>query len=120
MQRFARYSAVGALATAAHYLVLLLCVEGAGLPAWIGSGIGAVIGAQVAYFGNRHYTFAHRGAVASSWMKFQGTALIGGLVGMAVVAAGVKLGLHYLVAQMIATALSLVLTFAINRAWSFR
>ncbi len=119
MQRFIRYSAVGVLATAAHYLVLIACVELGHLPAYIGSGIGAVVGAQVAYAGNRWFTFAHTGAVAASWPRFQITALIGALLGMAIVAAGVRLGLHYLVAQVIATLSSLVLTFFINRRWTF-
>ncbi|HEX7437687.1 MAG TPA: GtrA family protein, partial [Caldimonas sp.] len=66
MRRFVRYSTIGALATATHYLVLVLCVEGGGWAAWVASGLGAVIGAQVAYFGNRRYTFAHRGAFAGS------------------------------------------------------
>ena len=46
--------------------------------------------------------------------------LLGALFGMAVVALGVRLGAHYLLAQVVATALSLLLTFAINRAWTFR
>jgi putative flippase GtrA len=120
MRRFIRYGAIGALATATHYLVLVLCVEGGGWPAWLASGLGAAIGAQVAYFGNRRFTFAHHGALADSWLKFQGTALLGAVLGMAVVAAGVGLGLHYLLAQVLATGTTLVLTFAINRAWSFR
>jgi putative flippase GtrA len=48
-----------------------------------------------------------------------GTALLGGLAGMAIVAAGVALGLHYLLAQAVATAVVLLLTFAVNRAWTF-
>lgn len=120
MPRFFRYGAVGALATVVHYLVLVLCVEAFDWPAWLASGLGALIGAQVAYLGNRRYTFAHHGAIAESWLKFQGTALLGALLGMVVVAAGVRLGLHYVLAQVIATGLALVLTYAINRAWSFR
>src|SRR5450631_2807267 len=91
MRRFIRYGAIGALATATHYLVLVLCVEGGGWPAWLASGLGAAIGAQVACFGNRRFTFAHHGALADSWLKFQGTALLGAVLGMAVVAAGVGL-----------------------------
>ena len=120
MQHFIRYSAVGALATAAHYLVLVLCVEAGGWPAYLASGAGAVVGAQVAFAGNRWFTFAHRGALRASWPRFQATALLGALFGMAVVALGVRLGLHYLIAQMLATAASLVLTYLINRAWTFR
>jgi len=120
MRHFFRYSAVGAFATAAHYLVLVLCVEALHVPAYLASGIGAVVGAQVAYAGNRWFTFAHRGAIASSWPRFQVTALAGALLGMVIVGLGVRLGLHYLVAQLLATGASLVLTFAINRVWTFR
>ena len=120
MQHFVRYTAVGAIATALHYLLLVLCVEQAGWPAWLGSGFGAVVGAQLAYAGNRWFTFAHRGEVSASWPRFMATALAGALLGMAIVALGVRLGVHYLIAQAIATLTSLVLTFAINRAWTFR
>ena len=116
MQHFIRYSAVGAVATALHYALLVLCVELFGWPAWLASGFGAVVGAQLAYVGNRWLTFAHRGDVSASWPRFQATALLG----MAVVALAVRLGLHYVLAQMLATGLSLVLTFGINRVWTFR
>ncbi|HWH83955.1 MAG TPA: GtrA family protein [Burkholderiaceae bacterium] len=120
MQRFVRYSLVGVLATAAHYLVLVLCVELAHWPAAFGSGAGAVVGAQVAYAGNRWFTFAHRGEMRASWPRFQATALLGALLGMAIVGLGVRLGVHYLVAQVVATLAGLMLTFAVNRAWTFR
>jgi len=119
-RRFIRYTVVGAVATAAHYGLLVLCVERGGWPAFAASGAGAVLGAQVAYVGNRWFTFAHRGAVGASWPRFQATALLGALLGMAIVALGVRLGVHYLIAQMLATLTSLMLTFAINRLWTFR
>ncbi len=119
-RHFSRYTLVGAVATAVHYLVLIGGVEQAGWPAWLGSGLGAVVGAQLAYAGNRWFTFAHRGEVGASWPRFMSTALLGALLGMAIVALGVRLGVHYLIAQVLATLASLVLTFAINRAWTFR
>ena len=119
-RQFARYAGVGVVATAAHYLALVLCVEWAGSPAWLGSGFGAALGAQVAYAGNRWFTFDHRGAMRASWPRFMLTALLGALLGMVIVAFGVRLGLHYLIAQVLATLAGLVLTFAINRAWTFR
>jgi putative flippase GtrA len=79
-----------------------------------------VVGAQLAYAGNRWFTFAHRGGIGASWPRFMLTALFGAVLGMAIVALGVRLGLHYLIAQVIATLTSLLLTFAINRAWTFR
>ncbi|WP_372528935.1 GtrA family protein [Piscinibacter sp.] len=120
MRHFARYTVVGAFATLVHYALLTLVVELAHWPAYLGSGFGAVVGAQVAFFGNRWFTFAHGGEVAPAWVKFQSTALAGALLGMGVVGLGVRWGLHYLAAQVLATLASLVLTFAINRAWTFR
>ncbi len=120
LPQFMRYGAVGAIATVVHYLLLVLCVELAAWPAWLASGFGAVAGAQVAYYGNRRFTFAHRGALTASWPRFQATALLGALLGMMVVALAVRIGLHYLLAQMLATLSMLLLTFGINRRWTFR
>ncbi len=119
MRHLMRYAMVGAIATAVHYLLLVLLVEGAGWPPFAATGAGAVLGAQVAYAGNRWFTFAHRGPLAASWWRFQSTAVIGAGVGMAVVALGVHLGLYYLLAQVAATGLSMLLTYAVNRRWSF-
>jgi putative flippase GtrA len=114
-----RYAAVGVAATAAHWALLVLLVEGPGLPAWLGSGAGAVLGAQMAFFGNRRLTFDHRGALWPAWWRFMGTALLGGAFGMAVVGAGVTLGWHYLLAQAVATVLVMLLTFGVNSVWTF-
>ena len=119
-RHLSRYTLVGGVATAVHYLVLVACVEFGGWAPWLASGAGAVVGAQVAYAGNRSFTFAHRGRVGASWPRFMATALLGALLGMAIVAVGVRLGVHYLVAQVIATLTGLRVTFAINRAWTFR
>jgi putative flippase GtrA len=120
MKRLLRYTLVGAIATAAHYALLVLCVEAGAWPAWLASGLGAVIGAQVAYLGNRQFTFAYRGELGASWLKFQTTAAVGALLGMLIVGITVRIGWHYLVAQVAATLTMLLLTFVINRLWTFR
>jgi putative flippase GtrA len=120
MNQLFRYTLVGAVATATHYMLLALCVEIGGWPAWLASGFGAVVGAQVAYLGNRLLTFAYRGDVGGSWLRFQSTALLGALFGMLIVGSAVRLGLHYLIGQVVATLSTLLLTFAINRRWTFR
>ena len=114
-----RYALVGAVATASHWGLMALLVEAGGLRPWLASGVGAVLGAQVAFVGNRRYTFAHQGPWWPAWWRFMGTAALGAVVGMALVAAGTALAWHYLLAQMVATALVLLLTFAVNRVWAF-
>jgi putative flippase GtrA len=120
MRHFARYTLVGGIATAVHYALLAALVEWLSWPAWLGSGAGAAAGAQVAFFGNRWFTFEHRGALLAAWVRFHGTALGGAVLGMLIVGVAVHAGWHYLLAQMLATLASLLLTFAINRTWTFR
>ncbi|MCZ4314656.1 GtrA family protein [Comamonadaceae bacterium G21597-S1] len=120
MRQFLRYAAIGAVATCVHYAILMLCVEGGHWPAWLASGYGAAIGAQVAYLGNRWFTFAYRANIGLSWLRFQTLALVGALLGMAIVATVVHFGIYYLLAQMLATATVMVLTFMLNKAWTFR
>jgi len=116
---FVRYLTVGVLATLAHWALLAGLVEAGWTAAWLGSGFGAAFGAQVAFFGNRRFTFGHGGALWPAWWRFMGTAALGALVGMAIVGAGVALGWHYLLAQAVATSTVVLLTFAVNRGWTF-
>ncbi len=114
-----RYLLVGGVATVAHWALMVGLVERLGVAAWWASGAGAVLGAQIAFIANRHFTFAHGGPVWSAWWRFMGTAALGGVVGMLIVAVGVRLGWHYLWAQALATSVAVVLTFVVNRTWTF-
>lgn len=116
---FLRYLAVGAVATAAHYLLLAWLVERAGWPAPLAAAAGAVLGAQLAFVGNRRFTFGHAGPWRPAWLRFQITALLGAATSATVVALGTRAGLHYLLAQMAATGVAMVLTYVVNKRWSF-
>ena len=56
----------------------------------------------------------------SGQLQGEVTAALGALVGMLIVGLGVKIGVHYLPAQVGATLFVLGLTFAIHRHWTFR
>ncbi len=117
--RLVRYAGVGALATALHYAVLVGLVESAQFAPRFAAAIGAWIGAQVAFLGNAWFTFGGAPLSLRSWFRFQVTALLGAAISFSIVAVGVRLGLHYLLAQALATLLTLFVTFEINRRWSF-
>lgn len=102
-----------------HFAVLAAMVEKMDVPSFAAAGVGAALGAQVSFIGNRWFTFAHRGHVARSWARFQTTALLGAVLSMFVVAIAVQIGLHYLIGQVTATVVNLLLTFVINRRWAF-
>lgn len=114
-----RYVVVGAVATATHYLLLAWGVERAGWPAPLAAAAGAVLGAQVAFVGNRRFTFGHAGPWWPAWARFQVTALLGAATSATVVALGTRMGLHYLLAQMAATSVAMVLTYWVNKRWAF-
>ena len=117
--RFLRYAAVGAVATAVHYAVLVGCVEASLMPAPWAAALGAWVGAQVAFAGNAWFTFAGAPVNVRAWLRFQIVAVLGALISFGVVGAGVRVGLHYLLAQVIATLVALVVTYEVNRRWSF-
>jgi len=118
-KRFFQYAAVGAVATAAHYAILVGLVEADLLAPQRAAALGAWIGAQVAFAGNAAFTFRGRGATVRAWSRFQLTAVVGAFLSFALVAVGVRLGAHYLLAQIVATLINLLVTFEINRRWSF-
>lgn len=117
--RLGSYATVGAVATLLHYAVLTLAVEMLHWPPWLASGAGALCGAQLAFWGNRRYTFAHHGRWTHAWARFHVTAGLGAVMGMGITGAGTALGLHYLLAQAVATLVVLLVGFLANRHWSF-
>ncbi len=118
--RFLRYAFVGAIGTAAHYVVLIALVQGAGVGPVAGSTAGAVVGAIVNYVLNHRYTFASRKRHTHALPRFAAIACAGMIVNAALLAILVNgFGVHYLVAQVVATLAVLGLTYVTNRAWTF-
>ncbi len=120
MRGLNQYALIGLTATAAHYALLMLLVEWAGAPPGPAALMGALLGAGVAYLGNRRYTFSNtampHGRAAP---RFAAIAGLGAVANAGVVAGGVALGLHYLLAQVLATAVVLLATYHLNRVWTF-
>ncbi len=116
-----RYALTGGLATALHYGVLLALVEGLHTAAPVAAAAGSLCGALLAYAGNRHFTFAGSTAPHGRALpRFALVALLGAALNGAIVWVGtVALGLHYLLAQMLATLAVLLFGFRLNKTWSF-
>lgn len=118
--QFMRYAGVGAVATAAHYALLIGLVESGAtgpLPATLA---GYVLGGIVSYLLNRRLTFAggrsHREAVwRFAVVAASGFAWTGALMALFVD----RLGLPYLPAQAVTTLIVLVWGFVANRLWTF-
>jgi len=117
---FLRFAAVGALATAVHYAVLIGLTEVFGVHPVIGTACGALTGGVVSYVLNREFTFTARPAFMRGLVKFIIVISIGAALNAGIVAFFMWVGLWYLFAQFIATGIVLIWNFAVSRVVVFR
>lgn len=115
-----RFAGVGVIGTVAHYMLLVMLVEMLDANAVLASTAGATLGALVNYLLNRRYTFRSKKRHGEALTKF----LIIAASGLALNASFMLLlveilSLHYLLAQVLSTALVLVWNFVGNRFWTF-
>ncbi|MEX3951278.1 GtrA family protein [Paraburkholderia sp. EG287B] len=120
-RRFVVYAGVGAIGTVAQYSILIAMVHsGLASPA-VSSMAGATVGAIVNYSLNRQITFRSKSNPLSTAPKFAIIALLGVLMnGVCMKFFATVLGLNYLIAQLITTALVLGLTYLLNSKWTFK
>lgn len=118
--QFVTYAMVGAVGTLAQYAVLVVSVSMHWLTPVVASVIGALLGGVINYILNARITFrSHKHA--SALPKFALTALIGAAINGVLMKIFIDyFGLYYLLAQVIATAIVLMLTYVINLMWTFR
>ena len=119
--QFLRFATVGGIATAIHYLILVALVQGVNMNAVWASTIGFIISAVCNYLLNYRFTFRsnveHRRAV----IKFFVVAGVGLMLNsLTMLITTEYMGLHYLLAQVLATGLVLLWNFTGNRLWTFK
>lgn len=120
LARLIRFAAVGAVGTAGHYLTLIGVVEGLGGDPVAGSVAGFLVGALINYSLNRAIVFrsgrAHREALPR-FLAVAGLGLVWNGLLMSLLTH--VLALHYLLAQILVTALLLFWHYAGNALWTF-
>jgi len=121
LRQFTTFTGVGAIGTAAHYVVLITLVAQASADPVVASGIGAAVGMVVNYLLNYNLTFRSKKKHVEAFSKFIAVAGAGmGLNLLAMAACVDLLRLHYLVSQVLATSLVLLWNFGANRLWTFK
>ncbi len=118
-KQFARFTSVGVIGTAVHYGVLIACVQKLGIDPVPSTALGAGSGALVNYILNYYLTFNSKRRHLDAAPKFLTIAIIG----MALNALSMWLVvpyIHYLLAQLTATAIVLFWNFVLNRFWTFQ
>jgi putative flippase GtrA len=120
-RQFVLFATIGALATGAHFAILVYLVE---LHAWSAlpaSCVGALVGAVVSYWLNYHLTFRSSRPHQVTLPRFLLVATLAFVLNGTLLAVLLQsLGLHYMLAQVSTTLTILALTFSASRFWSFR
>ena len=115
------YGAVGGIGTLGHYLVLALLVEFAGAAPVTASSMGFIVGALINHELNRLLVFPMtHNPRRTTLLRFMVIAALGFLVNLGVMALlTVSCDMYYFLAQILATGTVFVMTFSLNKIWTF-
>lgn len=120
-RQLATYASVGVAATLAHYALLIALVEAARWRPVPATLVGYVAGGVVAYLLNRRHTFVSERPHAQAGWRFALVAFAGFCLTYALMSLFVeRWAAPYLPAQVVTTGVAMFMTFALNRAWTFR
>jgi putative flippase GtrA len=118
--QFLDFAVVGAVGTAAHFATLILLVQSAGWMPAVATTAGFLVGALVNYGLNYHLTFQSQARHAVAMPRFLAIAALSMLLNVAIVWVLVHWNsVHYLLGQVVATSVVLVVNFVANRALTF-
>ena len=121
LSTFLKYCGAGGVATICHYLIFFSAVINLHWAPWQATILGASIGALVGYYLNYRFTFINNIAHKKTLPRFIIVASSGIMVqALTMLLLTTRWQFHYLFAQLMATAISLILTFFFNRFWTFK
>lgn len=119
-QQILRFLIIGGGATALQFLLLGVLVELKLLPEVFASATAYALSAIFNYLANYHLTFASRSRHRDTLPKFVLTATLGLGINTIIFAAAFFAFGYYLLAQVIATAVTLVINFLLHKFWIYR
>jgi len=121
LQQLTRFTGVGFISAIGHYGLLITLVQGPGVEPVRASVAGALLGAWINYTLNYRYTFHSNKRHRESVSKFATVAAVGLVLNTFFMWLGVDvMRVHYLLSQVLTTALVLLWSFGANRYWTFR
>lgn len=121
LRQLVAYALVGAAATSVHYAILIGLVEIGGFQPVPATLCGYLVGGVIGYLLNRRHTFASDRPHAEAGWRFALVTFVGFCITYVLMTLFVvRMGLPYLPAQLVTTILAMFVTFALNRAWTFK
>jgi putative flippase GtrA len=118
--QFTRFAMAGGAGTVVHYLVLVGLVSLAGIAPGRAAFAGAAVGACAIYLLNRRYTFASSRSHTQTLPRFALMAAAGAVLNGVLVGLLSGAGVYFLLAQVMATGVILVINFIVSKVWIFR
>ncbi|WP_346285096.1 GtrA family protein [Zoogloea sp.] len=119
--RIAGFAGVGLIGTAAHYAVLVGCVQRLGVDPVRASMLGALVGAVMNYLLNYHWNYRSTRSHLRTGPRFFAIAAASFALNGALMAWLVNaLATPYLAAQLAVTAVVFLVNFTANHMWTFR
>lgn len=120
VRQFVNFTGVGFVSAIGHYGLLILLVQMARVPAVPASAAGALLGASINYALNYRFTFRSSKRHREAALKFAAVAIVGLLLNTLFMWVCIKLiEAHYLLSQLLTTALVLLWSFTASRCWTF-
>lgn len=120
VRQFSTFVLVGVAAAVAHYGVLIALVEVWAVRPVPATLAGYVLGGVVSYVLNRRHTYESDRPHEEAGWRFAVVAGVGFLLtSVFMYALHDRLGLHYLVAQVLTTGVVLVWSFLAHKLWTF-
>lgn len=118
--QFIKFVGVGGISTLSHYCLMVALVELGAVDPVIASFFGFTLGAITSYLLNYFFTFACAASHGKAAVKFICVATIGACANTLIMHMLITYAQFiYILAQVIATGLILVLNFFASKYWSF-
>ena len=116
--RFVRFLGAGATATATHYATLITLV-GFGVAALPASAAGSVAGLLMHYCISSRWVFTPVRPQRATFGRFILVSALAFFLNSLLMWAGLALGLHYLVAQILSTIFVMLVNYVLHANWTF-
>jgi putative flippase GtrA len=118
--QFLLFSIMGAVGTIFHYLVLILSVEYFGLSPMVGTVSGSICGAIVNFVLSHQVVFRSELRFSETAPRFFSVVFVGLTLNAVLMYFLVqRLSVGYIFAQLMTTAVVLLLNYALNSFWTF-
>lgn len=120
MKAFAKFVGIGGLATAIQYGLMILFIEFLAINAVAASASSYALSAMFNYTANYYWTFHSDAKHLQTLPKFALASILVLIINTLLFWFFLHAGLHYLVAQVIATVITLFINFSIHKIWIYR